>query len=235
MNTDFNIDIKPEGSEMTIRQGRALDPKEPQVIHIIGVLDSPLSWLQQRVDNLDQKRCHILVNRNDRRIVLRIDETNHYCSTITGGLELHPMFKLFAINTDTYRSNFDMAQLIKMNRTVFETQSIAMQLVTELQNFRAKVEREIEKQSDNRGNMRDLKAQVVDSNLPKSFNLTMPIFKGTPKQTFEVEVYIKPDDFSCTLVSPVANDLIEDMRDTEIDRVLKEINDVAPGIVIIEQ
>lgn len=232
------IEIKLDAStsaELIIREGKALDPKEPQVVKITGVLDSPLQWLLKRKGQINGLQAHVIVNRNDLRIKLTIDETNHYQSTITGGLELHPLFKKFGVNSGNYITNFEMAQLFKMNRTAFESITVAMSLVSELQNFRAKVEREIEKVNDNRGNKRDLLAQTVESNMPDTFNLVMPIFKGTTKQSFPVEVYIKPDDFSCTLISPVANDLIEEMRDAEIDKVLDNIREIAPEIAIIEQ
>lgn len=88
---------------------------------------------------------------------------------------------------------------------------------------------------DKRGNQKILRAQTVESNLPKSFNVNMPIFKGTEKRTFEVEVEINPNDLSCTLVSPDAHDIVVQERDNQMDAVLGRIGDAAPNIVIIEQ
>lgn len=235
MNAQIDVHVMGESQEFIIREGKALEPKEPRAISIIGVLASPLVWLTQRLGQIDQKTAHVLVSRADMKITLKVDETSHYAGTIQGSLELHPMFKKFGINTDKALSNFDMAKLFKMNRSVFESTSVAMNLVSLLQNFQAKVAKEIEKADDNRGNKRDLKAQIVESNLPDTFNLIVPIFKGTDKQTIPVEVYVNADDFNCTLISPVANDLIEEMRDSEIDKVLESISQIAPGIAIIEQ
>lgn len=255
MKSDITLSVATAENELIIREGKALDPKEPVAVRISGNLDSPLRWLEKRAVHFPhdeaqdsppvwlEKRAvgfshdeaHIIVDREKLTIKLKINETDYYGATISGSLELHPLFSLFAVNTGKYLTNFEMAQLFKMNRTVFENQTVAMGLVSELQNFRAKVEREVEKLNDNRGNKRDLLAQTVQSNLPDTFILVMPIFKGTARQTFPVEVYIKPDDFSCTLISPVANDLIEEMRDTEIDTVLTGIREIAPDIVIIEQ
>jgi hypothetical protein len=229
------IIINPIGDSLSIYEGQALQPREPKIITLIGVLNAPLLFLQQRIDQIDQKAAHILVNREKMGISLRTDETSYYSGAVYGSLEFHPKFTLFGINTSLQRSNFDLAKLFKMNRTVFESLDIAMNLISTLQNFRAKVDKEVEKLDDNRGNKRDLKAQVVDSNLPDTFNLVMPIFKGTPAYTFPVEVYINADDFSCQLISPVAADLIDEMRDSEINKVLAEIAEIAPGIVVIEQ
>ena len=110
-----------------------------------------------------------------------------------------------------------------------------MKLVSELQNFRAKVDKEIENSNNNRGDRRMLVNQVVQSNLPEAFNLIIPLFKGTPKSTIQVEVYVNPNDFSCTLVSPEAVEIMQGARDNIIDSVLTEIINLCPGIVIIEQ
>lgn len=65
-----------------------------------------------------------------------------------------------------------------------------MKLVTDLQNFKAKVDKEIEQSNNNRGDRRILINQAVEHNLPEAFTLILPIFKGTAKQTIAVEVYV---------------------------------------------
>lgn len=233
--TDLQFLLSGSENAIVIREGAALPLKEPLIASLSGVLDSPLRWLEKRIDTIDQKACSLTVDRDKLRLELDIDETNHYGPVVTGSLQWHPMFLKFGINGGKYITHFEMAQLIKMNRTAFENHSVAMNLVTVLQNFKAKVNREIEKADNNRGDKRELLEQVVESNLPEKFNLHMPVFKGTQKRTFEVEVYIKADDFTCTLISPTANDLVEQMRDTEFNDVLERIFILAPDIVIIEQ
>ena len=51
----------------------------------------------------------------------------------------------------------------------------------------------------------------------------------------QVEVYVNPNDFTCTLVSAQSNELIIETRDTIIDEVLERIRLTCPDIVIIEQ
>lgn len=220
---------------ITILEGSALPQREPRIPSVSGIINAPYMYLFQRVQKLNQKECLICVDRDKMTIKLSVNETDPYGPTITGSLELHPLFVLFGINADKWMSNIEMAKLFKMNRSAFEVQAQAMNLVAELQNFRAKVNREVEKLGDNRGNKTDLLVQVVESNLPDRFNLCIPIFKGTKKQTIEVEVYIKPEDLSCCLISPQAADLIAALRDEEVDNVLKAIYAVAPDIVVIEQ
>lgn len=223
--------------EVIIREGKAIELKEPVKVGIDGTLDAPARWLEtrMRIGLVNQGTNHVLVDRENLSITLQCNENNHYGSKISGSLIVSPEYKRFGINDGEYMTNFDMAELIKMNRSFFETKSIAMNLVTELQNFKAKVDKEVEKSDNNRGDKRLLVNQVVQSNLPKAFNICIPLFKGTTKQTINVEVYINPTDLSCTLVSPEVNDLLEEMRDHEMDAVLDRIKTVCPDIVIIEQ
>lgn len=223
--------------EIVIREGKAVELHEPVKVVIAGTLDAPARWLEtrMRLGLVNQGANHVLVDRENLSITLQCNENNYYGSCISGELIVSPEYKRFGINAGGYITNFDMAELIKMNRSFFETRSVAMNLVTELQNFRAKVDKEIEKSDNNRGDKRLLVNQVVQSNLPEAFNLKIPIFKGTAKQTLNVEVYISPADFSCTLVSPEANDLLEEMRDREMDAVISRIQTVCPDIVIIEK
>lgn len=221
--------------EIVIREGKAVEQREPTRVQINGTIDAAARWLETRFDCLKEKTCHVLVDREKLTISLRCNENNAYGTVICGRLELSPEYKRFGINEGNYITNFEMAELIKMNRSFFETKTVAMKLVTDLQNFKAKVDKEIEQFDNKRGDRRILVNQAVEHNLPEAFNLILPIFKGTEKQTVAVEVYVNPSDFSCTLVSPEANDLVEEMKNRLMDEVLERIKNRCPDIVIIEQ
>lgn len=230
--TEMNIE---DGKDMVIRFGDALPLKEPKYVSINGTIDAPARWVEKRKDDIVSADAHILVDRDHMTITLNTDENNFYSDQIVGTLTLSTEMQEFGINTGEYMSCFDMADRIKQLRTYFETQQDAMKLVSELRNFKAKVDKELELSDDKRGNQKILRAQTVESNLPKSFNVNMPIFKGTEKRTFEVEVEINPNDLSCTLVSPDAHDIVVQERDSQMDAVLGRIAEAAPNIVIIEQ
>lgn len=230
--TEMNIE---DGKDMVIRFGDALPLKEPKYVSIHGTIDAPARWVEKRKDDIVSADAHILVDRDRMTITLNTDENNFYSDQIVGTLTLSTEMQEFGINTGEYMSCFDMADRIKQLRTYFETQQEAMKLVTELRNFKAKIDKELELSDDKRGNQKIMRAQTVESNLPKSFKVNMPIFKGTEKRTFEVEVEINPNDLSCTLVSPDAHDIVVQERDNQMDAVLGRIGDAAPNIVIIEQ
>ena len=230
--TEMNID---DGKDMVIRFGDALPLQEPKYVSIHGTIDAPARWVEKRKDDIVSADAHVLVDRDRMTITLNTDENSAYMDQIVGTLTISTEMQEFGINTGEYMSCFDMADRIKQLRTYFETQQEAMKLVTELRSFKAKIDKEMELSDDKRGNQKIMRAQKVESNLPKSFKVKMPIFKGTEERTFEVEVEINPNDLSCTLVSPDAHDIVVQERDSQMDAVLGRIGEAAPNIVIIEQ
>lgn len=230
--TEMNIE---DGKDIVIRFGDALPLQEPKYVSIHGTIDAPARWVEKRKDDIVSADAHVLVDRDRMTITLNTDENSAYMDQIVGTLTLSTEMQEFGIDTGEYMSCFDMADRIKQLRTYFETQQEAMKLVTELRSFKAKIDKELELSDDKRDNQTIMRAQTVESNLPKSFKVNMPIFKGTEKRTFEVEVEINPNDLSCTLVSPDAHDIVVQERDSQMDGVLVRIAEAAPNIVIIEQ
>ena len=234
---DVNITLKESGQLLEVRQGQALEIKPPLCIEIFGVLDSPVQWLEKRLNKtFAQDGAHVIVDRDKKAISLVFNETNNYeHSIVNGRLTIHPVFEKFGINSGKYRTPLEMSELFKMNRSYFENTQTAMELVSLLKMFKAKVNKEVEQNIDlNRGDKKLIYNQVVDSNLPPTFNVEIPIFKGGPKYRLELETYFNPDDLTCTLVSPQANDIIEQITDEAIDSVLDRIKEITSELPIIE-
>ena len=220
--------------EIIIREGHALPAKEPERVNIGGTIEAPARWAENRKSIIPQLGSHMTVDRQNMRIELVEDERSPYSNILVGTMTLSDKFKEFGINGGTYITNFEMANLFKMNRSFFETKAVCMELVSKLKNLKANVNRQIEASTNDRGNRRELMDQVVQHNIPESFKLTLPIFNGTDPQEIEVEINVDADDLSCTLISPHAKDLIEQMRNEKIDDVIKRVKAACPDIVIIE-
>lgn len=221
--------------DVVIREGAALPLYEPVKVVIDGIIDSPARWLEKRPE-LQQitNKCYVKVDREKLKITLRINENAHYGTLIEGSMQIAEAFKKFHINDGHCFTLIDMAKLFKMNRSFFETKQQASELVTLLQNFKGKVNKDLESSTDNRGNKKIDFRQAVESNLPEAFTLHLPIFKGMEAEDIECEVYIDPDDWSCQLISPDANDIIEKYRDEKIGEVIERIEAAMPGVVVIE-
>ncbi len=225
--------------EVVLREGQAakqLDPKEPQKLSISGTIEAPFKWLEKRIGLINQKASNIIVNRDKMGLVLTIDETNYYQTEICGVLITSKEMQEFGINTDKKWEPIKLSQFFKMHRAFFKDKSQNMVLVSTLKNFKAKVNQDIERSKEENGNKTDNYSQVVDSNLPKSFKLNIPLFKGFTCEEIEVEIYADVDgrEVSLSLVSAGANEAIEEYKNKVIDEQIEAIKGVAPDIVIIE-
>lgn len=236
----YNLNLPNGITELVIREGsayKALDPKEPEKININGTIESPLRWLEKRIELIYQKTSNIIIHRDSMTIILKIDETNFYQTNITGRLEASKEMIEFGINTGKIWEPQKLSQFLKMHRAFFTDKSQNMALVSTLKNFKAKVNQDIERTKEENGSKTDNYSQVVDSNLPKSFKVSLPLFKGFTCEEIEVEIYADVDgrDVSLSLISAGAQETIEVYRNNVIDVQLDAIKKIAPDIVIIEQ
>lgn len=225
--------------EVIVREGKApvaLDPKEPKRVVIDGTIDAPLRWMEKRVELIDQKASNVIVNRDNMSLLLTVDETNYYQTKIGGMLQTSKEITEFGINTDKRWDPIKLSQFLKMHRAFFKDKAANMTLVSTLKNFKAKVAQDIERSKEENGSRTDNYSQVVDSNLPKSFKLNIPLFKGFDNEEIEVEIYADVDgrDVSLSLVSAGANEAIEEYKNRVIDEQIEAIRTIAPDIVILE-
>ena len=240
INLGDNVSV----AEVIIREGVAaqvLDPKAPIKINLSGVIGAPVEFLSKRLSEADQinpKRCHVIVNREDLTLTLITAEDDGYLTgKVTGSLSLHPKFTEFGINQKRTWEPSELGQFFKMNRAFFPKRDENMKLVSDLKNFSATVNSSMDRQTKENGSMKMSYGQIVNSNLPEAFMLEIPIFKGVAPVTIQVEVYATIDgsDVCLQLFSPSANQIIEEMRDSVISEQIAIIRDLSPEIAIIEQ
>jgi hypothetical protein len=235
----------PEGTtEVVLREGAAakvLDPQPPVKIDLAGVIGAPAEFLAKRVSEaqqIDPKRCHVLVDREKISITLITAENDAYTTgRVVGALSIHPKFAQFGINFGKGWEPNELGQFFKMNRAFFPDKAANMKLVTDLKNFEANVATTIEKQRSEKGDFKDNYSGVVTSNLPEAFAVQIPIFKGMPAETIEVEFMasVNGRDVTLHLISPGATQLLEELRDRVIDEQIERIRELSPEIAIIEQ
>lgn len=240
-NEKMQINLPNGCNEVVIREGDApalLPIKAPIAIAISGTIESPFEFIGKRIGEFDHKRAHIIVNREKVTITLTIHEDDPYLhGTIKGSLQFHPKFLDFGINTGKSWQPEKLGLFIKMNRAFFIDKATNMQLVTTFLNFKAAVNAQVERDVKMNGSRTDNYGQVVNSNMPESFTLVIPIFKGKPAEKLEIETFANIDgrDVEIVLLSPGAEYTLETIRDAVIDEQLDKIREIAPDIVIIEE
>lgn len=230
--------VKKEIHEMdnvkTVRilTGDALEEKAPLGINVSGNITAVSRFLNKRT--IEVENCMVVVNRDAGSIRLVVEECNPDFGAVNAELKKTTDLNSWNINSSKSWEPEDLANHIKMNRNCFESKEVAMKIHSDLKHFRAKVNNEVEKKNDDRGNTLSLRQQAVESNLPESFRMNFSVFKGEDPVNFLVEVNIHPQTLECMLVSPELKDFITEQTDLVIDRELELIDKSYPQLVVIE-
>ncbi len=119
-------------------------------------------------------------------------------ATVRGELKYYPKFLEFGINTSKTWEPVQLSKFFKMNRAFFKDAQYNMELVTVLKNFKASIDSKVENSRQDNGSRTDNYSQVVNSNLPASFNLIVPIFKGRPAEDIICRCFVHFMRKSCS-------------------------------------
>lgn len=235
--------------------------KAPEPLNISGTIDTPLEFLKKRLLTIDIANAHVEVCRDTSEISLVINESNYHpslssedldlyhdkdilldkflpTSRIVGTIRYSKEFADLGINSDVQRwSPVKLAQYFRLNRHLFDDKQVSMALVSQLKNIKATISGKYQKEKETHGTISQTEffELHIAHELPDSFVLNMPIFKGGEKAKFAVEIDAEYIDGNIlvSLVSPAMNEAMEVARDAIIDDVVKKITDVAPDIVVI--
>lgn len=214
---------------------------EPEKVNIAGTIGSILSFLEKRWGydgQIDHQHTHIIVDRDNLSMTLVANETDaRNKMVVVGKLQLSRQFMAFHINDGYAWEPLVLSQFIKMNRAYFSNRDENMKLVSVFKNFKAKVNTDYERDRKENGSFTDNYSQIVDSNMPDRFSVVLPIFKGTAAKTIEIETYATIDghDVTVQLVSPGAQEVVDQTLDTIIDEQIAAIREIAPEIPFIEK
>lgn len=249
----MQVNFAPGVTEATLRvielhEENELPVLEPDKVELAGTIGSVHEFLLKRIsekEQINQKRCYILVDREKMTLKLVTNETDsRNKATVRGELKYYPKFLEFGINTSKTWELVQLSKFFKMNRAFFKDAQYNMELVTALKNFKASIDPKkasidpkVENSRQDNGSRTDNYSQVVNSNLSASFNLIVPIFKGRPAEEIEVEIIADVDghNIRLSLCSPGAEVIVEEERNKAIDEQLLLIRKLAPDIAIIEQ
>lgn len=239
----------PEGkdkAELIIRQvndevKKELPVLEPDKVSISGNITALYAFLDKRWfaedSQIDHCRTHILVDRDNLKMTLVVNETDsRNKKNVVGTIQLSRQYKAFGVNSGHLWESIDLGNFFRINRTYFEKKEVNMELVNLLKRFVAKVNTEVERETKDNGSVTDVYRKAVDSNLPDAFTVKIPIFKGSAPEVFSIEIIAQVEGKHAflELISPDAEAIVEEVRDKLIDEELAKIRELAPEIPIIE-
>lgn len=238
MNFNFN---DPEGKEVIIRHGEARELDKQEQLVITGAsISAPGSFLEsiwpiyKGRDNAKSKAVAV-ISRKGLSIELQSDFTDPLAPKITGNLIPFAELADLKINDEAGKYTVKGLQnkLRKLSYFFPDKEEYADTLV-KLQKFSAKVNAELVRNDDNRGNVNLSFAKQTELENMVSFKLKMPLFEEQKPSTFNVEVIpdITDADVKLLLISDELYQLRYDVRDEAFDEALKPM--VNLGITIVD-
>lgn len=240
----INLDKDCPKAEVILREVdrvNELPVLEPEKVNIDGTITSLFSFLEKRwgcEGQIDHEHTHIIVDRDNLSMTLVANETDaRNKMVVTGKLHLSRQFLAFHINDGFAWEPIALSQFIKMNRAYFADRDTNMKLVSVFKNFKANVNTDYERDRKENGSFTDNYSQIVDSNMPDRFSVVLPIFKGAAAKTIEIETYATIDghDVTVQLMSPSAQQVVDETLDAIIDEQIAAIKEIAPEIPFIEK
>lgn len=237
MAEEIKVTVENGVKELFIRTGKANDIHIPKSIEIGSLtIDAVKEYLSKNgIDGSEIENSYIWYSVKERFIQLEYAVRRVNSDSIHGLLQLDSDLEKFGINSGNQFTTFALANFIRLNRHFFETKDVALKLVTELQNFKAKVDKEIEASDDKKANVKMMLVQKVTSNIPTEFTILVPLFIGTKPVPIKVEIDIDANDLSCSLVSPELKELIDNESKAIIDLELQEIRKLYPELRIFQK
>jgi len=225
----YKVNVTTKDGELIIREGIAAPINSPIKLTINNAsIEAPTEWCQRMYEQ-DQRPfsdfsgaiCVVDTARNS--ITFYENAEDKLAPVIEGIIKPSADIAILGINTQAVVSPHKLSDVIRMNRTLFPDTASAMQLVSKLRDFKAKVEKESDAFKDDRANYSMKKSQVAKTNLPDNFVVSLAPFLGEAKQPFTVEVVIT-NDLDISLISPDLADYMKQFAEVRIEEQVTLIN-----------
>lgn len=227
-----------DGKTLIIRTGEApklLDDIEPSAVRLKGTIDAPAEFYKKRKHLTDPNKCHVLYDKLKGTIKLVVDEqfdTKNFI--VEGSVIENPDLLAFKINRaqNSYWQPKELQEFLKLNRAYFTDREAHAKILASLQNFKAKIQHEIEDVNNNRGNDTQVRITTLENQFAENFVLCIGIYKGQSKSTFKVDVCCRVRDRNVEFWFESVE--LKEIQMTAIDTLMAEQLKAFDGIVCIE-
>lgn len=223
-------------STLVVLEGQAPTQHNNQPVNISGTISAPRQFIEGRKEEFKGTKKHCLVSKTDGIIKLILNEQSVVdLYVVEGKIEISKKFKSLGINDDKVSySPESLANKLKLLRSLFVSNMEHASICATLRNLKAKINADIEKSNDRKGNVTENFKVAVESNMPDSIKLKIPLLEGEEAIEIELNVILELDGGSiikCSLESVDAAELIETQF---AKRVKEEIESIKDFVTIIE-
>lgn len=225
----------PDLKEIVIRTGEAPKSLNSTEVKINGNIDAVSRFIEYREGKFEKDNSHCLVSKS-QGIISFVTNEHFPCESIsvTGRIEISKIYKSLGINNSECAYHPEkLSKKLKLLRSIFQKPADHMNIVASLKNLKAKVNQELNKNNDNRGNVKVDFNQTVEANIPDSFIINIPLIEGEDPIRINVEVILEANsshEILCYLESIDAAESIDIEREK---RVMEEVEKIEDKTTII--
>jgi hypothetical protein len=217
-------------STLVVLEGKAPEQHNNNPVIISGNIDAPSRFIEGRkVDFENNNARHCKVSKTDGYIELVINEQSIVDKyTVIGRIEVAKKFKGLAINESKPYTPEELANKLKLLRSMFVSNLEHATICSTLRNLKAKINADIEKADDRKGNVERNFKQTVESNMPDAIKLKLPLLEGEEPVEIEVNVILEANGnngINCYLESIDAAEMIENQFALRVEQEVDKIKD----------
>lgn len=220
-NENRKIEVIPQGDTIAILHGEARKQEYPVPFEINGNLMAAVEYLRSCKENLDNQDTFLQVFPDSHSIKFTIGKNSEYKNQVSGSMKKAAKLSKLGVNADKNYAPKELGKLLKQYKEYIHPEDF--KVVGKLISFQGKVTTTIEDHSSQKGDVKKLLEKVVDSEVPPSFRLTIPVFNGYPEQTFVVELWGEATSNSVEFYLESVELL--SLEDRISDEALKEVSD----------
>lgn len=229
------IESKQEFMRIDFREGKAPEIHNNSPVVLTGNIDAPSRFIKGRKDDFEKSARHCMVSKTDGTISLVINEQSVIDKyTVSGKIEISKKFKALAINAEKKYEPLELANKLKLLRSIFKSNLEHASICATLRNLKVKINAEIEKLDDRKGNTNDSIRTAVESNMPEAITFNLPLLEGEDPVEFQVNVILEVggnNGIICYLESVDAAEMIEEQFKQRVEQEIEKIKD---WVTIIE-
>lgn len=232
MDKDIRLNVTAEnGAVITVLTGAApLPPELPKKVQIAGTLDAPADFYALRFKEAIPFDTRVEFNYAAGTILLIVGENMATNTTVEGSIRYNEEFNELGINGNKIYSLKTLREVLKFKGRYFESKEKHRELISNLVNFSAKIERDFSNSNDFKGNAATQVVTKLQTEIPLNFKIKMPVLLGYPD--FEIEVDVQVDattgdlklwlesvDIDTTIKTTIA-DIMEKKKEVFKDKIV---------------
>jgi hypothetical protein len=221
---ELNVTVNPsEGSDKTllvIQHNEAEKIYERQKINLSGIITTPSEFLKKREGLIDPKQGHVTFDKAGKTIVLVTEDEDFFQKTITGKLKMNPFLAKLKINSDEGYTIGDLKKLFRYQKRHFEDKAKHSTMMTQLQNYTAKVTKTVNERDNRQGDKAISIEQQIDSfgkDYNFDFDLFTEIFEGMGKQ--KISFKVEKEAVNGSVLLYLVNDDWDEILDDAIEAI----------------